>query len=113
MYRSELHMKARKWHQAISELSLAPTSTVPDFVRAAIHKNMGICYLRIGETDAAHEHLKSAMNYDKEHDFETEELVRLATQRPEDALDRKVDRSGVKEADRPMWEAFAEPTPGG
>ncbi len=108
LYRAELHMNRREWQQAISELSLAPGENVPDFVRASVHKDLGICYLRIGEAGVAQEHLQSAQELMDQPDHETEELARAAAKDPKQELDRAVDRSSVSPAERPMWEAFED-----
>lgn len=107
LYRADRHMSRREWPLAISELSLAPAREVPNYVRAAIHKNLGVCYLRMGEARAAMRHLDDATKLMTEVDHETKRLVEIAHEQPEAALDRAVDKDAVREADRPMWEAFS------
>lgn len=108
LYRAEMHMSRREWNQAISELSMAPADNVPNFVQSAVHKNLGVCYLRIGEAGVAQEHLQAAVQYQETRDRETEQLAQLAETNPRQALDRDVNRSEVSSADRPMWEAFED-----
>src|SRR5262249_33004965 len=51
LYRGEQFMQQRRWQRAIAELSLAPGVGVPEPALFAVHKNMGICFLRIGEAE--------------------------------------------------------------
>jgi hypothetical protein len=39
-------------------------------------------------------------------DAEVESLLAIAKSQPEQALDRTVDYSGLRDSERPMWEAF-------
>lgn len=115
LYRGEYFMARRQWQRAISELSLAPGATAPQDVVAAIHKNLGVCYLRMGESGLATQHLTTAASL-LEQDREAVELLQMAQMDPSKALDREVDRSQIPDYQRPMWEAFEElstaPAPG-
>ncbi len=108
LYRGEQHMERREWRQAISELSLAPAAGSPTQVLAAVHKNLGICYLRLGETGLARAHLDSAVVLLEQPGIELRRLVSTASSAPTSELDRAVDRSGIPEFERPMWEAFED-----
>ncbi len=116
MFRGEAYMSRREWQRAISELSLAPSSALPPQVLSSIHKNLGICYLRLGESDLAVQHLDQASEFMKKRDHSLAQLQIVARNEPEAGLDRAVDRSSIPDHERPMWEAFAElgqaPTPG-
>lgn len=103
MYRGETYMKQRKWSRAISELSLAPAQGVPAAVRAAAHRDLGICHLRLGERESAHRHLSmaAALNGDEQA---VQLLARVGA--ASKGLDRQVKPQTVH--DRPLWEAFAE-----
>jgi hypothetical protein len=111
LYRAELHMQRREWTRAVSELSLAPAAGVPAHVIGAVHKNMGICYLRMGEAGTAREHLTSAANLLGETDREVQKLASNARERPEAELDRRVDTTNLEDSARPLWEAFERATP--
>tara|TARA_R110002072_G_scaffold67163_3_gene165041 strand:+ start:38234 stop:39052 length:819 start_codon:yes stop_codon:yes gene_type:complete len=106
LHRGEGLMKKRLWQRAISELSLAPGAGVPQAVTQAAHKNLGICLLRMGESQAAIGYLQSASSLAKGNDFETENLLAMAKTSPEKAIDRTVDSSTLSDSERPMWEAF-------
>lgn len=99
-------MKQRLWQRAISELSLAPGAGVPKAATQAAHKNLGVCLMRMGESQAAIGYLQSASSLAKGKDFETENLLAMAQNRPEKAIDRIVDLSTLRDSERPMWEAF-------
>ena len=106
LYRGEQHMEESEWSRAISELSLAPAGEVPKHVRAAVHKNIGVCYLRMGEQQVALGHFNSAAALGK--DREIQRLVTVAESRPGAGLDRSVNRQAVRDDERPLWEAFYE-----
>ncbi|HLQ38227.1 MAG TPA: hypothetical protein VK348_10515 [Planctomycetota bacterium] len=106
VYRGEQMMKERRWQRAIAELTLAPGEGVPETVLHAVHKNLGICYLRIGEIARAAAHLQAAAATCTEPDVEVERLIAVAAARPAQELDRSVNQSGLKDYERPMWEAF-------
>jgi len=106
LHRGEGLMKQRLWQRAISELSLAPGEGVPSAVTQAAHKNLGICLLRMGESQAAIGYLQSAAKLAKGTDFETENLLAMAKSSPAEAIDRTVDSSTLQGSERPMWEAF-------
>lgn len=111
LYRGEFFMKQRKWRAAISELSLVGLGDVPDAVRAAVHKNLGTCYLRVGEAGRARSHLARAREYTHGVDHELERLTAAAAERPETQLDRAVDRKSIELRERPLWEAFEKAAP--
>jgi hypothetical protein len=108
LYRGEEYMKQRKWLQAISELSLAPVDAVPDHVKAAAFRNLAVCHLRLGETYRAIQHLESAAALTDGGDAETRQLLTMVASDPSSGLDRQVNRQGVKDHDRPLWEAFSQ-----
>ena len=99
-------MEQRLWQRAISELSLAPGDGVPKAATQAAHKNLGVCLLRMGEPQAAIGYLQSAISLATGKDFETENLLAMAQESPEKAIDRTVDSSKLSDSERPMWEAF-------
>ena len=106
LYRGEEHMKQRQWDLAVHELSLAPGEGVPDEIRSATHKNLGICYLRTGEAEKAVSQLTSALSLNGA-DFECQRLLEQARTRPENGLDRTVrEVQPLKDYERPLWEAF-------
>jgi hypothetical protein len=99
-------MGNRGWKLAIAELSLAPASELPNHVLGAIHKNLALCYLRLGEAQAALTHLESASDYLPAVDEDMRQMTAMAQARPETFLDRNLGESHVADHDRPMWEAF-------
>ncbi len=105
LYRGEKLMDQRLWQRAIAELSLAPGAGVPPQAMRATHKNLGICLLRMGEAQAAINYLESAAQMGG-GDAEIENLLAMAKTAPEQAIDRTVDSKGLKDSERPMWEAF-------
>ena len=107
LFRAETHMARREWNRAISELSMAPAGDKPAHVMAAVHKNLGICYLRIGEAEKAQSYLSQAAALAAPQDHEAARLEQIARENPRLELDTGVDRSGISDAQRPMWEAFA------
>jgi hypothetical protein len=109
MYRGEQYMSDRQWQRAIAELSLAPGSGVPPHVQSAAYKNLGICYLRIGESDQALNNLQMAASLVDKPDSELMSLLATAETRPDAELDRVVGQTGLKDFERPMWEAFEGP----
>jgi hypothetical protein len=109
LYRGEQLMAKHEWSQAISELSLAPAADVPSHVQSAVHKNIGLCHLRLGDQEVALKHLDKAMQLSSASiDAETERLMAVARAKPDKALDRTVNRRTVREHQRPLWEAFFE-----
>ena len=106
LFRGEKLMEQRAWQRAIAELSLAPGEGVPPSALCAAHRNLGICLLRMGESQAAIGYLESAASLGKHQDLEVENLLAMAKSQPEQALDRTVDARGLKDSERPMWEAF-------
>ena len=106
LYRGELHMQNRRWQRAVSEFSLANTEDAPTSVQFAVQKNLGTCYLRMGEADAARTHLSAASEIDSS-DLQVKRLLATANEAPSKGLDRTVDKNSVKEHERPLWDAFA------
>jgi hypothetical protein len=106
LYRGEKFMEQRLWQRAIAELSLAPGNGTPEQAVRAAHRNMGICLLRIGESQQAISYLKAAAALTKGVDRELEELLATASAKPDQAIDRTVDSSNLRDSERPMWEAF-------
>lgn len=106
LFRGEKLMEQRAWQRAIAELSMAPGEGVPPAALRAAHRNLGICLLRMGEPQAAIGYLESAASLSKHQDLEVENLLAVAKNQPEQALDRTVDSRGLKDSERPMWEAF-------
>jgi hypothetical protein len=106
LYRGEKLMEQRLWQRAIAELSLAPGEGVPQHALRASHRNLGICLLRMGEPQSAIGYLESAAEMSGGKDLEVENLLAMARSQPEAALDRTVDSRGLKDSERPMWEAF-------
>jgi len=112
LYRGEEHIKRREWKLAISELSLASVTSAPEPVQAAVHRNLGICHLRIGEPAVALGHLNSAVELVGDGDLELQHLLQIAQADPSAGLDRAVDRQSIHDYDRPLWEAFQPARPG-
>ena len=106
LYRGEKLMEQRLWQRAIAELSMAPGAGVPQPALSATHKNLGICLLRMGEPQAAIGYLESAAQLGSRKDLEIENLLAIAKSAPDQAIDRTVDSRGLKDSERPMWEAF-------
>jgi hypothetical protein len=108
LFRGEQLMNQRQWELAVQELSLAPGSATTDEIRAAVHKDLGICYLRTGEASKAAAQLHAAISANGGTDPECQRLLDQALLRPEGGLDRVARDSGqpVKEVERPLWEAF-------
>jgi len=105
LYRGEKLMQQRLWQRAVAELTLAPGAGVPPQVVRATHKNLGICMMRMGEAQAAIGYLESAAQMGG-NDTEIAELLATAKTAPDSAIDRTVDSKGLKDSERPMWEAF-------
>ncbi len=105
LHRGEKLMEQRLWQRAIAELSLAPGTGVPMHALRATHKNLGTCLLRMGEPQAAIGYLESAAQMGG-MDLEIESLLAMAKTQPDEAIDRTVDSRGLKDSERPMWEAF-------
>lgn len=106
LYRGEKYMEQRAWQRAIAELSLAPGTSVPQNALRAVNKNLGICHLRMGEAQSAIGYLESAKNLGDGSDHEIASLLTQARTQPGEALDRTVDARGLRDSERPMWEAF-------
>lgn len=106
LYRGEKLMEQRAWQRAIAELSLAPGAGVPKAALCAVNKNLGICLMRMGEPQAAIGYLESAAALRTGLDHEIENLIAMAKNQPDQAIDRTVDSRGLRDSERPMWEAF-------
>lgn len=106
LYRGESYMGKRQWKQAIAELSLAPGDELPHHVLSAIHKNLALCYLRMGEVPAAVSHLETAVDLVQNVDHEVRKMAELAKVSPESFLDRNLGDAQIEDHNRPMWEAF-------
>jgi hypothetical protein len=106
LYRGEKMMAERKWQRAIGELSMVSGEGVPQHALRAMHKNLGVCYLRIGEAKQAEAHLVAASALVPETDFELERLLASVSADPGAELDRTIPTTGVRDSERPMWEAF-------
>lgn len=106
LYRGEQFMTERRWQRAIAELTMAPGAGVPQNVQAAAYKSLGVCYLRIGESDQAVNCLNTAASMLPSVDLEIEDLLATAQTKPSRELDRMVGQNGLKDYERPMWEAF-------
>lgn len=111
MFRGESYMGKRQWSKAISELSLAPGDNLPTHVLGHIHKHLATCYLRLGESSTAIEHINNAVSMLGEVDEETRAMARLAVDDPARYLDRTLTDTQIGDHERPMWEAF-EPRQG-
>lgn len=106
LFRGEQFMAQRRWQRAIAELSLAPGAGVPEPVLFAVYKNLGTCYLRIGEAERALTHLRQASGLTTEPDLAVERMLAVAATQPALELDRLVTQAALKDYERPMWEAF-------
>lgn len=106
MYRGEQFMYERRWQRAISELTMAPAGETPPALKSAAYKNLGICYLRIGESAQAVDYLNQAQIYAPTTDMEIQDLLASASEKPSTELDRVVGTSELKDHEMPMWEAF-------
>lgn len=106
LHRGEKLMEQRLWQRAVAELSLAAGQGVPPAATRAAYKNLGVCLLRMGEPRAALGYLESASKLASVRDRELDRLLDTARTRPSEALDRTVDVAGLRDCERPMWEAF-------
>lgn len=106
LYRGEKFMEQRQWPRAIAELTLAPGDGVPTTAVQAAKRNLGVCLLRMGESQAAIAYLEEASDLANGTDLEVENLLAMAKSAPDQAIDRTVDSRGLKDSERPMWEAF-------
>ena len=110
LYRGEKFMQERQWQKAIAELTLAPGPDVPVSAQRAAYRNLGLCHLRIGESDQAVSCLRQAVALGAESTGEIERLLATAESAPITELDRTVGAQGLKDHERPMWEAFEKDT---
>jgi len=109
LYRADQWMGRRQWQQALSELSLASQGSSPADVLTEIYKTMGVCYLRVGETERALSHLQNAKKLRGDLlDPDLETLLASAASDPSRELDRTVNKAEVRESERPMWEVFEQ-----
>lgn len=111
LYRADQWMQKRQWQQALSELSLASQAKNPGEVSMEIDRAMGVCYLRVGETNQAINYLKAArtkVSDKSQAGVEIDNLIASAKIDPTRELDRTVTNVEVREHERPLWEAFEE-----
>ncbi|MCC6673085.1 MAG: hypothetical protein IT458_18615 [Planctomycetes bacterium] len=106
LYRGEQFMARRQWQQAIAELSLAPAEGATTELLGAVHKNLGMCYLRLGEVGVGVSNLQTAVQYGLQDDPEIAQMLRNAEAKPTAELDRNVNVGAVRDHERPIWEAF-------
>jgi tetratricopeptide (TPR) repeat protein len=106
LYRGEQLMSQRRWQRAIAELNLADGANLTPGASLAAHKDLGICFLRIGEAQSALAHLNAAATLSPTPDFEIERMLATAAAAPSKEIDRNVNQSGLKDHERPIWEAF-------
>ena len=106
MYRGEQFMAERRWERAIAELTFVPGAGVPAMVQAAAFRNLGVCYLRIGEAAQAVGCLESAVAFNPRHDNEVANLLTTARSQPGAELDRVVGIDDLEDYELPMWELF-------
>jgi hypothetical protein len=106
LYRGEKLMEQRLWQRAIAELTLVAGPSVPAHAVRASHRNLGICLLRIGEANLAVTYLQSARDPEGPPDLEVDRMLAAAGAAPDKEIDRTVDSRGLKDHERPMWEAF-------
>jgi tetratricopeptide (TPR) repeat protein len=104
LYRGEKHMEQRQWQRAIAELSQANIDELPPPAARAALKNLGVCSLRLGETDRAVAQLEAANALGK--DAEVVSLLQTARRAPGLGLDRVTDAPKLKDSERPIWDAF-------
>jgi hypothetical protein len=108
LYRGSQFMNSHRWSLAVGELSLASVEGVPERVVGEVHRMLGTCWLRTGESEKAAAHLSTAAGILKE-DKDLDRLARLAVTDPAAGLDRIVSEKSLKDSERPMWEAFEQP----
>jgi hypothetical protein len=106
LYRGEKLMEQRLWQRAIAELSLAPGDGVPPNAMRATHKNLGICLLRMGEAAGRDQLPAVRRQHDEGSRPRDREPAGDRQGAPDQAIDRTVDSRGLKDSERPMWEAF-------
>ena len=107
LYRADKWMDQRQWPQALSELSLASQAKNPQDVDAQVYKSMGLCYLRMGEANRALTQLEQAKKLQVSGStVELDNLISAAKNDPSRELDRVVQKTEVREFERPLWEAF-------
>lgn len=104
LYRGEKFMEQRQWQRAVAELSQASIDDLPPHAARAALKNLGVCNLRMGETDRAVAHLEAANEMGK--DAEVASLLQTARREPGLGLDRVSDAPKLKASERPIWDAF-------
>jgi tetratricopeptide (TPR) repeat protein len=104
LYRGEKHMDQRQWQRAIAELSQANIDELPPPAARAALKNLGVCSLRLGETDRAVAQLEAANALGK--DAEVASLLQTARREPKLGLDRVTDAPKLKDSERPIWDVF-------
>lgn len=111
LYRGEQLMADRQWGRAIAELNKVPGKTVPETALTAAYQNLGTCLLRVGEAGRALPFLQSASTLTKGKNAEIESLLATAANSPAEGIDRGSKAPSVRDAERPMWEAFEPSKP--
>ncbi|HEX6811220.1 MAG TPA: hypothetical protein VF384_06335 [Planctomycetota bacterium] len=106
LYRGEKFMEQRAWQRAVAELELVPGVGVTDSALRAVRRNLGTCFLRLGEANSAVSYLQAAADMPGPVDAELEHMLAMAKSSPEAGLDRAVDSGNLRDSERPMWEAF-------
>lgn len=106
LYRGEKLMAERQWQKAIAELNLAHGGSAPTTVQYATYRNLGICHLRVGESEQATACLRTARSLSTAVDGELDRMLATATTSPIAELDRSVGTGSLKDYEKPMWDAF-------
>lgn len=106
LYRGEKFMEQRAWQRAVAELELVPGVGVTDTALRAVRRNLGTCFLRLGEASSAISYLQAAADMGGPVDPELESMLAIAKSSPSAGLDRAVDSGNLRDHERPMWEAF-------
>jgi hypothetical protein len=104
LYRGEKFIEQRQWQRAVAELSQATIDDLPPHAARTTLKNLGLCSLRMGETDRAIAQLEAASSLGK--DAEVATLLQTARREPALGVDRVADAPKVKDSERPIWDAF-------
>jgi hypothetical protein len=106
LYRGEKFMEQRAWQRAVAELQLVPGVGVTDTALRAVRRDLGTCFLRLGEASSAISYLSAAADMGGPVDPELENMLAIAKSSPSAGLDRAVDSGNLRDHERPMWEAF-------
>ena len=106
LYRGEQLMDRRQWQRAVSELNLAHDAGVFQQMDVAVHRNLGICYLRMGSPGQAKKQLETAIELSEGRDPASTRLLMVAKSAPELELDRFVNPTELGDHQQPFWEIF-------